>query len=239
VKPTTDPSRPASVDEPAQRRSRPRRSAGLPWLTAAVVAGALAIAGFGLESPLQFERDAVARGEVWRLLTAHLTHFGRDHLQWDLLAFGMLGVIAERWSRRTMATALGISAIAVSVSVWLIQPQFSTYRGLSGLDSALFGIALAQCGLTAWRSRQTGLAAFAALALAGFVIKSGYEWLARDTWFVREAEFEPVPLAHIIGALSGAAIAMVSHNRRAVRHREPATTRTTTRARSAPASAAR
>jgi rhomboid family GlyGly-CTERM serine protease len=159
-----------------------------------------------LGNVLQFDRAAVAHGQVWRFFTAHLTHFGEDHLRWDLLAFVVLGAIAERISRSAFLMTAGVSAAVITAGVWLAQPQFTTYRGLSGIDSALFGFVVADLFATGFRERHGFSMVVGGLALAGFAAKCTYELTTGNTVFVEAGgAFAPVPLAHLLGMAVGAA----------------------------------
>jgi rhomboid family GlyGly-CTERM serine protease len=142
---------------------------------------------------LELDREAVARGEVWRLLTGHWAHWTTDHFLWDSLAFLVLAALCEtRISRgRLVATVLG-ATVAVSAGVWLALPEIVRYRGLSGIDSALF-VLLAV-------SLRTPLGA---LALAAFLGKSAWEVWTGTPLFTAAGSFVPVPLAHLIGAAWG------------------------------------
>ena len=149
---------------------------------------------------LELDREAVARGEVWRLLTGHWAHWTADHFLWDSLAFLVLAVLCEtRVSRaRLVATVLG-SALAVSAGVWFVQPEIepiARYRGLSGIDSALFVL------LAAMFVRQTGNS-LGRLALVAFLGKSAWEVWTGSTLFTAADGFVPVPLAHLIGGVWG------------------------------------
>src|SRR5690606_34663144 len=108
---------------------------------------------------------------LWRLLTAHFAHFGADHLTWDVAALVILGSMAERDERRRFALTLAAAAFAIGVGVWAWQPQFETYRGLSGLDSALFGLVCARLVAEGWRVRHGFSIALGTLALVGFALK--------------------------------------------------------------------
>ena len=35
----------------------------------------------------QYDRAAIAAGELWRILSGHWTHVSADHLFWNVLAF--------------------------------------------------------------------------------------------------------------------------------------------------------
>jgi rhomboid family GlyGly-CTERM serine protease len=158
---------------------------------------------------LQFDRAALAAGELWRLFTAHVTHFSPSHLAWDVGVLFALGWFCERKSRRQTAVALALSAAAISLAVWFALPTFQIYRGLSGLDCALFGLlATRQIQHRSTAAKLTGL-----LALVALVLKSGWETLSGATLFVSGREFVPVPLAHLMGAGCGVVAAMLSSRR--------------------------
>ena len=159
---------------------------------------------------LEFSRDALDRGALWRLATGHLTHFNAEHLQWDVVVFLLLGSIMECWCRRSFAAILGLAAIAVSLAVWLLQPQFATYRGLSGLDSALFGGLVGRLTIHGWRKRDPLSVLISVIALTGFGAKCAYEIATQSTVFVTTAGFTPVPLAHAVGAATGLLVALAS-----------------------------
>lgn len=181
----------------------------LPWLTLAFASLAVAVHGSpALTVGWQFDRAAVAHGQAWRFLTAHLTHFGADHLRWDVVAFLVLGALVERGSRSVFLATVALSAALITFGVWLAQPQFTTYRGLSGIDSALFGFVAARVIAEGRRARHGFSLVAGGLALAGFAAKCGFELATGGTVFVDTAgEFAPVPLAHLIGLAAGAATA--------------------------------
>jgi rhomboid family GlyGly-CTERM serine protease len=177
----------------------------LPWCTLAFSALAVVVHCVpALTLGWQFDRAAVAHGQVWRFFTAHLTHFGTDHLRWDLLAFVILGAMAERISRSAFLVTLALSAGFITLGVWIAQPQFATYRGLSGIDCALFGLVVTNLLAVGWRERHGFSLAVGGLTLAGFAAKCVFELATGDTVFVETAgTFAPVPLAHLIGLVVG------------------------------------
>ncbi|HEY0943771.1 MAG TPA: rhombosortase [Opitutaceae bacterium] len=188
-----------------------------PILTLTLAGLALAIHAIpGAASWLEFSRTALERGAIWRLATAHLTHFSADHLRWDVVALILLGAIAENLSRRAYALTLAASATVIGIAIWLFQPQFDTYRGLSGLDSALFTFI---AGRLLFGERPVGdwISPLVALvAIAGFGLKCGYEIATASTMFVASDGFAPVPLAHLAGAATGLTGARCSIRQRAV-----------------------
>jgi len=68
----------------------------------------------GVPALLQLDRAALGAGELWRILTCHWAHWSLDHLVWDVLAFGVLGLLAIRHCPRRTLALLGISAVAIS-----------------------------------------------------------------------------------------------------------------------------
>jgi rhomboid family GlyGly-CTERM serine protease len=185
----------------------------LPRITLTLALLALGIATFpALTSLLELDRDALRQGQLWRIATGHLTHFDWDHLTWDLCALLLLGTMAELEHRRAMAATLVASALTIGVAVLAFQPQFTHYRGLSGIDSALFGLVVTQLGLTGYRERHAFTLTIAALALTAFTLKCGFELTIAQTLFTTATTYAPVPLAHLVGAATGVAVAMLTQS---------------------------
>ncbi len=160
---------------------------------------------------LQYERGAVAAGDTWRAVTCHLTHVSGAHLLWDLLAFVLLGGLVETWNRRRFVACLAVASVAVTAAVVAWAPAIDTYRGLSGIDSALFVLLAGHVlgGAVAMRDR-VGIVACSALG-AGFLAKVGWEVATGTTVFVDSAAagMVPVPVAHAAGALVGLVLCLL------------------------------
>ncbi len=162
-----------------------------------------------LEIGLQFDRLAIEHQEYWRLVTGHWTHASLEHLVWDVLSFLLLGALCERNCRRRFAITVGASVATISASVWIFQPDLAFYRGLSGLDSALFALLAVSMLREKITSRSRfGVVAIAAL-LAAFAAKVGYEFVSGTTLFVSHTGFVPVPLAHAVGGAVGVLVGML------------------------------
>lgn len=172
----------------------------LPLLTLALTTVAVAVhVAPGAAAWLQYDRGALLRGEWWRVLSAHLTHFDANHLVWDTGVLLLLGWVCECESRARTTAALSLSAPAIAAALWWWQPEFAVYRGLSGLDSALFGLL---AGTLLHRpqiiARIAGL-----LALLVVCIKCGCEVRTGATLFASGDGYAPVPLAHLVGVVAG------------------------------------
>ena len=160
---------------------------------------------------LQFDHSRVVTGEWWRIVTCHFTHWSTGHLVWDLAAFVLLGRLCGWRSPKRLLTCLGTAAVAIPLVVGLCQPGM-LYRGLSGLDSALFTL------LAAWLLRQNtedcewrGIV-LPAITLLAFAGKITYESLSGNAIFVSGADMVPVPLAHLAGAGVGLCFGLIGGN---------------------------
>ncbi len=144
--------------------------------------------------------------QVW---LAHLAHWSPKHLLWDLLAFTILSVLLEKPNRRLLLQLLLWVPPAIIAAIWLAG-DFTTYRGLSGLDCGLYSAAL----ITLWRQNRMP-AAMTLLATMLIIGKSAFEILTGGTVFVSDlpAGIQAVPVAHLAGALAGTGLAWMSGRR--------------------------
>ncbi len=137
-----------------------------------------------------WQRDAVANGQGWRLLTAHWVHLDTRHLLFNLAALVLLCEMF--WERLALAELL-VMMVVCSLGVSLMLTYFSSalqwYAGLSGVLHGLWsGAAL----LTLARTRTV----FPALALLLLVLKL-------YAWPVSVSGVTVVAAAHVDGALAG------------------------------------
>lgn len=159
-----------------------------------------------LHPAFEYDRTAIESGQVWRVITGHFTHWSLDHLFWDVAVFAVLGAFAERRTGSAFVLCVLSSALAITAGVWCLRPDLALYRGLSGIDSALFVMVTAALARDALRRREWSVVAFTSTALAAFVTKTCWETATGSALFVDAAAagFEPVALAHAIGGLVGA-----------------------------------
>ena len=184
----------------------------LPWLVLLIAAAAVGIFTLpGWSEALAYGRGAIRAGQWWRVWTAHVTHWSWDHLLWDVLALVVAGWWAWTLDRRATAAVLVLSPLAISAGLWVWHPEMQRYRGLSGVDTGLFALLAVAVAWAAWRDRAWGWLAAAALAGAVLGGKLAYEGATGATLFARsEGVFEPVPLAHALGAAVGTVVAISS-----------------------------
>jgi membrane associated rhomboid family serine protease len=160
----------------------------------------------GAAEALSYVRSGSAVSIDWTLLTAHLTHWDLRHLIWDSLALLVLGWMIESRSVRLWWGVIGFGIASVSSVVLLAQPSLTAYRGLSGIDSALFTAAVIVIGKEAHRHRDPlGMIVASGSALA-FLAKVTWEWSTGIALFAQpqDSSYVVVPIAHIAGAVAGA-----------------------------------
>jgi rhomboid family GlyGly-CTERM serine protease len=159
---------------------------------------------------LASDRTAIQAGEIWRLVTGHFTHWSVDHLLWDLLMFITLGMIIENRDRTGFLVTLVASMMAISAVLWFCQPTIGQYRGLSGIDSALFTHAALLLYVSAHQANRRVVRGLIALALVGFAAKVAFEVFTGNTLFVDSAAsgFVPLAIVHAVGGVVGAVSAI-------------------------------
>ncbi|MBI3096920.1 MAG: rhombosortase [Planctomycetes bacterium] len=178
----------------------------LPWLTVLFLLPlGLVAAEPSLGIFLEYDRLKLLQGDLWRLITCHWIHYSGDHLLWDTFAFVLLGLLCEGLGRARVFLCVTTSAILIPLAVYACMPPLRYYAGLSGIDSALFGLLCMTMIRQAVRHRDRLLLGAALLAAALFLGKVAFEASMGETWFVDStaARIVPVPLAHGIGVLVG------------------------------------
>lgn len=124
----------------------------------AVLALATAAQFSGLVSELRYERDALADGELWRALTAHLVHLGPRHLFLNGVGLVLVAALVGPYLRLgAWLLAFVAAALTISAGLWIAAPGLVWYVGLSGVLHGLF-IAGALAGLALPEERRFALA---------------------------------------------------------------------------------
>lgn len=167
---------------------------GLAFLAALLASSLTALAGWATWtrlSPFGFE--------LW---SAHLSHWSMGHFFWDGLMFILLAGLIEKEDRKLLLTLLLVTPPVILLSVWGFGDHL-TYRGLSGLDSALYGAAV----ILLLHHRRIH-PAVGICAIAFFLGKCLFELFTGGTLFVSDLPLgiSPVPLAHLVGLISGIAV---------------------------------
>jgi rhomboid family GlyGly-CTERM serine protease len=162
-----------------------------------------------VSAALQYDRSAVAAGQFWRLLTCHWPHWSADHLLWSGGTFAVLVLVCRRLYPRQLLPCVLLSAPLVTGAV-MFGTDLQTYRGLSGIDTALFTLLAIQILRENLADHRRVPAAAAGVLLLTLTAKIIYESITRGTLFVSAdpSIMTPVPLAHFAGAVAGAIIAL-------------------------------
>jgi rhomboid family GlyGly-CTERM serine protease len=152
---------------------------------------------------LQYDRVAIGRGEVWRLISGHFVHLGLSH--YILNALGLILVwllVGMHFSAARWLVVTAVSIVGVNAGLWLFDPQIIWYVGMSGV---LHGMLLA--GVVA------GLKTLPQEVIPiGIVVlaKIGYEQFAGPLPGSEQTAGGNVLVdAHLYGALAGLGIAAV------------------------------
>lgn len=172
------------------------------------VAVALAVPMIALQAigPARFalghEPAAIAAGEVWRMIGAHVVHLGWAHLATNLAGLLLCAALApEAFTRRALPrlmARLTWLALAVSTGLMLGSPEVAHYVGLSGV---LYGLFLWTLGPRAWHGD-----AAARVTLAGMLGWAIWQCVAGPLAMEESAiGGRIVAVAHLYGLAGGAA----------------------------------
>ena len=173
------------------------------WLTLVLIVVCLGLLGSdSLSSLVAWQRTSPVGIQAW---SAHFSHWSGGHLFWDLLMFGALAMALEAICRRLLVRLLLIAPPFITATVFLME-NHAIYRGLSGLDCALYAALV----VIAVRSKWIGSGP-AILALGLFAGKCVFEILNGHPLFVSDLPqgITSVPWAHLSGAAVGGIIAWI------------------------------
>jgi len=92
---------------------------------------------------LQFERSAIEKGEIWRLLTANFVHLGGSHALLNVTGLVLIWFLfGQHFSNTTWSIILISSLLGTTLGLLFFNPSLNWYVGLSG---ALHGLFIAGC----------------------------------------------------------------------------------------------
>ena len=184
----------------------------VPWRTLVLAVAALAAAAApGASESLALDRGAFAAGEWWRGLSGHLVHANGYHLIWNVLALVGLGLLFESGLRHRLWSLVLISAAVVTLGLWSLDPGLEFYRGLSGMLNGVWVGGALWCARREAADGSRAMAGLYRICVVAGLAKIGIEAWTGSPVFTDATALggEPVPLAHALGALGGAAWALV------------------------------
>jgi rhomboid family GlyGly-CTERM serine protease len=178
---------------------------GLALLGASLLLLLPALAGEGGRALLRYERGALAGGQWWRLLTAHLVHLDLRHALLNTAGLALVwALFARDYSPKAWLAILLGAVAAIDVGLWLGDSTVQWYVGSSGvLHGAMAGGSLAHI-----RHGERDGWLLAALLAAKLLYEQAFGPLpfsGRDPVVVD---------AHLYGVLGGAAVAAFLSPRR-------------------------
>jgi rhomboid family GlyGly-CTERM serine protease len=186
------------------------------WLVPSVLAIVCAVLACepAWRDGLDYRREAIAHGALWRLASAHLVHLSTAHAALDIAAMLLVAwVFGRTLDTARLVVVLAVAMAAIDASLWWLHPEVERYAGLSGLLHAWFA-----AGATCWmlaRARTDGSGgppfarrAWGAALLVGLVMKLALETRHQAFW-LGGAGFTVVTAAHRWGVAAGVACAIV------------------------------
>ena len=86
------------------------------------------------QSRLRYDRQGIAEGELWRLLTGHFAHLGIPHMLLNIAGLALVWLLVGRaWTLWQWALITLVSLAFIDLGFWFLDPGLSWYVGLSGL----------------------------------------------------------------------------------------------------------
>jgi rhomboid family GlyGly-CTERM serine protease len=167
------------------------------------------------QNALQYQRNAIQAGEVWRLITAHLTHLNTPHLLMNILGLWLIWLLFFTRQALTPLCLYQLPPIMLGTvfGLFLFSHEVTWYRGLSGALHGLLALAL----LRQWHTqRLTG-----ALLLILFSAKIAWEQLSgavpgSEAWIGGQVIVD----SHLYGAISGGLIWLLEYSHSLIKKRE-------------------
>ena len=147
--------------------------------------------------------------QIPQVFGCHLLHWSFDHLIWDLFMFVLIGMLCERRGRGDYVVALLLSSIMIPFFVATCDPAVTSYRGLSGIDTALFAFAALLLVDESLKEKNSPAVWIYGILFVGMLGKTCYELAFGGTIFVNSDVFSPVPIAHVVGGVVGSLVAGV------------------------------
>jgi len=152
-------------------------------------------------SALEYDRAAILHGELWRVITGHLTHLGWRHLLLNLLGASLvLGLFGAIFRPRVWWLGGMFCALGISLTFLLLAPELDWYRGLSGVIHGLLVMGLIGA---VHKGKRLYL-----LGMAVLIVKLTVESLFGVSAI--RFDFQVIALAHVAGAFWGLAAAAMA-----------------------------
>lgn len=161
--------------------------------------------GQAARDAMSYQREALADGQWWRLLSAHFVHLDLEHAVLNGLGVVLMwALFARDYPALWWLAIYLVASLTVSAGLWFFSPEIEWYVGASG---ALHGVMTAGTLAHLRRGDLDGwiLGLF-------IVVKLGYEQFAGALPFAGSPD--TVVDAHLYGAIGGVVLAAFLRPRR-------------------------
>jgi rhomboid family GlyGly-CTERM serine protease len=156
--------------------------------------------GVTAQLALRYDRDALAAGQWWRWLSAHVIHLGYEHAVLDIAGLALMwALFARDYCARDWLLIIASSVLGIDAGLWLLSSTTQWYVGSSGV---LHGVLAA--GTCAHLRGRLADGWVLALLLIGKLV---YEQTAGALPLT--AGGAVIVDAHLYGAVAGAAAALL------------------------------
>lgn len=152
-----------------------------------------------LTSLFIYNREAILKGELWRLVTAHFVHFNDIHLLYNLAVFGLIGWIVEHRGYGYFRLLCLLMACSISAALIALKPDMAYFGGLSGIacGSVVYCSLLCLREPSPWRNMSM-------ITLIFISVKISLETYSGESllpyWGTQD--FITIPLSHVAGSLT-------------------------------------
>jgi len=146
---------------------------------------------------LRYDRDAIANGEIWRLISGHFVHLGLSHWLYNAVGLLLIWFLVGQFLRTGQwLLVTWLSILFIDAGFWVLEPQLQWYVGLSGVQHGYLIAGI----LAGFRERRIEMAVLGAVIIGKLV----YEQLLGP---IPGSEFSSggavVTAAHLYGAIGG------------------------------------
>ncbi len=113
------------------------------WLALFVLVLCVALQYAGLAETWRFQRQSIAFGDWYLLLTGNFVHLGLGHLWMNMAGFAMIVVLVwQHFNLLEWALVIVFASLVVGLGLYFRDPQVDFYYGFSG---TLHGVIIAGC----------------------------------------------------------------------------------------------
>lgn len=155
-------------------------------------------------SVMEFDRNLILKGEIWRIVTCHLVHWSPEHFYLDSIVFIFQGITFEKKIGRQYWKVLLLSALFISTALLFLRQDLFFYRGISGLINTQLVLGT---GLFIFdKALGKGLRGIFVICFSIHMIKIIYETINRAPFFSTNLLGDMglfTPVAHLSGVVVG------------------------------------